>query len=163
MRPTDIFAWLSLRLQGAHSNVHYPNLSYVQTHFKLEPSKEYGNMDPLMMTRQILDTYHSLTNFEKTPAAIDRARHAVLMMAYRFHPTDLSRMPFGVALPLKEAARLCQDQPQMDWPPIVYTVIGRLDLAKMAGGDTTGMGFGDAYRHKKEFVSFFAHILHPIF
>lgn len=41
-------------------------------------------------------------------------------------------MPFGVALPIREAIYRCREQPCSDWSEEVCLLIGRQDLTKQA-------------------------------
>ena len=44
--------------------------------------------------------------------------------------TILEHLPFGLAVPLREAARTAQLSPAGDWPVAAYRIIGREDLAE---------------------------------
>lgn len=46
------------------------------------------------------------------------------------HGTIMDRLPFGLAVPLREVARTCQLSPAGDWPIAAYKLIGRNDLAE---------------------------------
>uniref|UniRef100_A0A8C9U516 Anaphase-promoting complex subunit 1 n=1 Tax=Scleropages formosus TaxID=113540 RepID=A0A8C9U516_SCLFO len=45
---------------------------------------------------------------------------------------DLESVPFGVALPIRDAIYQCREQPCSDWPEDVCLLIGRQDLTKQA-------------------------------
>lgn len=45
---------------------------------------------------------------------------------------DLESVPFGVALPIREAIYRCREQPCSDWSEEVCLLIGRQDLTKQA-------------------------------
>lgn len=45
---------------------------------------------------------------------------------------DLESVPFGVALPIREAIYRCREQPYSDWSEEVCLLIGRQDLTKQA-------------------------------
>ena len=45
---------------------------------------------------------------------------------------DLESVPFGVALPIREAIYHCREQPCSDWSEEVCLLIGRQDLTKQA-------------------------------
>lgn len=47
---------------------------------------------------------------------------------------DIGRLTFGIALPLREALRLCQLEAPENWRPSAYELISRPDLAKQIGG-----------------------------
>uniref|UniRef100_A0A8C6NM56 Anaphase promoting complex subunit 1 n=1 Tax=Nothobranchius furzeri TaxID=105023 RepID=A0A8C6NM56_NOTFU len=50
----------------------------------------------------------------------------------RFTLKDLESVPFGVALPIREAIYRCREQPCSDWSEEVCLLIGRQDLTKQA-------------------------------
>lgn len=45
---------------------------------------------------------------------------------------DLETLPFGIALPIRDAIYHCREQPAADWPEAVCLLIGRQDLSKQA-------------------------------
>uniref|UniRef100_A0A8U8B5V0 Anaphase-promoting complex subunit 1 n=1 Tax=Geospiza parvula TaxID=87175 RepID=A0A8U8B5V0_GEOPR len=45
---------------------------------------------------------------------------------------DLESLPFGVALPIRDAIYQCREKPASDWPEAVCLLIGRQDLSKQA-------------------------------
>uniref|UniRef100_M4ARY5 Anaphase promoting complex subunit 1 n=1 Tax=Xiphophorus maculatus TaxID=8083 RepID=M4ARY5_XIPMA len=51
---------------------------------------------------------------------------------WSFTLKDLESVPFGVALPIREAIYQCREQPSSDWPEEVCLLIGRQDLTKQA-------------------------------
>jgi hypothetical protein len=54
------------------------------------------------------------------------------MVKLSFTLEDLDDLPFGIALPIREALRICQMNPPSAWPLAAYELLGRKDLAKMA-------------------------------
>uniref|UniRef100_A0A3B3ZG24 Uncharacterized protein n=1 Tax=Periophthalmus magnuspinnatus TaxID=409849 RepID=A0A3B3ZG24_9GOBI len=55
---------------------------------------------------------------------------------------DLESVPFGVALPIREAIYRCREQPCSDWSEEVCLLIGRQDLTKQAHKMTLSVGSG---------------------
>uniref|UniRef100_A0A3Q3W0X4 Anaphase-promoting complex subunit 1 n=1 Tax=Mola mola TaxID=94237 RepID=A0A3Q3W0X4_MOLML len=55
---------------------------------------------------------------------------------------DLESVPFGVALPIREAVYRCREQPCSDWSEDVCLLIGRQDLTKQAHKMTLSVGSG---------------------
>uniref|UniRef100_UPI003AAE3DC1 anaphase-promoting complex subunit 1 n=1 Tax=Centroberyx gerrardi TaxID=166262 RepID=UPI003AAE3DC1 len=53
---------------------------------------------------------------------------------------DLESVPFGVALPIREAIYRCREQPCSDWSEEVCLLIGRQDLTKQAHKMTVAKG-----------------------
>uniref|UniRef100_A0A3B5Q131 Anaphase promoting complex subunit 1 n=1 Tax=Xiphophorus maculatus TaxID=8083 RepID=A0A3B5Q131_XIPMA len=56
----------------------------------------------------------------------------VWLTSQGFTLKDLESVPFGVALPIREAIYQCREQPSSDWPEEVCLLIGRQDLTKQA-------------------------------
>uniref|UniRef100_A0A8C8SQU8 Anaphase-promoting complex subunit 1 n=1 Tax=Pelusios castaneus TaxID=367368 RepID=A0A8C8SQU8_9SAUR len=56
----------------------------------------------------------------------------VWMTSVGFTLRDLESLPFGVALPIRDAIYHCREQPASDWPEAVCLLIGRQDLSKQA-------------------------------
>uniref|UniRef100_A0A2K5BY70 Anaphase-promoting complex subunit 1 n=1 Tax=Aotus nancymaae TaxID=37293 RepID=A0A2K5BY70_AOTNA len=56
----------------------------------------------------------------------------VWMTNVGFTLRDLETLPFGVALPIRDAIYHCREQPASDWPEAVCLLIGRQDLSKQA-------------------------------
>ncbi|KAB0402223.1 hypothetical protein E2I00_003075, partial [Balaenoptera physalus] len=59
-------------------------------------------------------------------------RLVVWMTNVGFALRDLETLPFGVALPIRDAIYHCREQPASDWPEAVCLLIGRQDLSKQA-------------------------------
>lgn len=57
---------------------------------------------------------------------------ASLITGTGFTLKDLESVPFGVALPIREAIYRCREQPCSDWSEEVCLLIGRQDLTKQA-------------------------------
>lgn len=55
-----------------------------------------------------------------------------LLTGLGFTLKDLESVPFGVALPIREAIYRCREQPCSDWSEEVCLLIGRQDLTKQA-------------------------------
>lgn len=58
--------------------------------------------------------------------------HNSLITGLGFTLKDLESVPFGVALPIREAIYRCREQPCSDWLEEVCLLIGRQDLTKQA-------------------------------
>uniref|UniRef100_A0A8C5E795 Anaphase-promoting complex subunit 1 n=1 Tax=Gouania willdenowi TaxID=441366 RepID=A0A8C5E795_GOUWI len=56
----------------------------------------------------------------------------VWLASQGFTLKDLESVPFGVALPIREAVYRCREQPSADWSEEVCVLIGRQDLTKQA-------------------------------
>lgn len=55
-----------------------------------------------------------------------------LLIGAGFTLKDLESVPFGVALPIREAIYRCREQPCSNWSEEVCLLIGRQDLTKQA-------------------------------
>ncbi|KAJ3090790.1 Anaphase-promoting complex subunit 1 [Quaeritorhiza haematococci] len=56
------------------------------------------------------------------------------MVREEFKLKELDCLPFGIALPLREAIRKCKKNPPGGWSPEAYVLVGREDLAEQATG-----------------------------
>jgi hypothetical protein len=56
------------------------------------------------------------------------------MVKSNFKLKDVDCLPFGVALPLREAIRSCRATPPSSWGAEAYALIGREDLAQQFTG-----------------------------
>uniref|UniRef100_A0A3Q2P210 Anaphase-promoting complex subunit 1 n=1 Tax=Fundulus heteroclitus TaxID=8078 RepID=A0A3Q2P210_FUNHE len=68
--------------------------------------------------------------------------YSCLSITVGFTLKDLESVPFGVALPIREAICQCREQPSSDWPEEVCLLIGRQDLTKQAHKMTLSVGSG---------------------
>ncbi|KAK7806339.1 hypothetical protein U0070_020191 [Myodes glareolus] len=59
-------------------------------------------------------------------------RLVVWMTNVGFTLRDLETLPFGIALPIRDAIYHCREQPDSDWSEAVCLLIGRQDLSKQA-------------------------------
>ncbi|KAH0510942.1 Anaphase-promoting complex subunit 1 [Microtus ochrogaster] len=59
-------------------------------------------------------------------------RLVIWMTDVGFTLRDLETLPFGIALPIRDAIYHCREQPDSDWSEAVCLLIGRQDLSKQA-------------------------------
>ncbi|KAI1240326.1 Anaphase-promoting complex subunit 1 [Lamprotornis superbus] len=72
-------------------------------------------------------------SFKSSTSVSSLAEKLVLWMtSVGFTLRDLESLPFGVALPIRDAIYQCREQPASDWPEAVCLLIGRQDLSKQA-------------------------------
>ncbi|ELK26073.1 Anaphase-promoting complex subunit 1 [Myotis davidii] len=72
-------------------------------------------------------------SFRHSPSVSSLAERLVVWMAnVGFTLRDLETLPFGIALPIRDAIYHCREQPAADWPEAVCLLIGRQDLSKQA-------------------------------
>lgn len=66
--------------------------------------------------------------------------HGCFVFGSGFTLKDLESVPFGVALPIRDAIYQCREQPCSDWSEDVCLLIGRQDLTKQAHKLTLAKG-----------------------
>uniref|UniRef100_A0A8C3XYI1 Anaphase-promoting complex subunit 1 n=1 Tax=Catharus ustulatus TaxID=91951 RepID=A0A8C3XYI1_CATUS len=147
--PPSIFQWLSSCLKGEGVQP-YPYLPGICERSKLvvlsvalyilgdesavlnEAShylyKITSGRDALTPSWQCLEC-----SFKPSTSVSSLAEKLVLWMtSVGFTLRDLESLPFGVALPIRDAIYQCREQPASDWPEAVCLLIGRQDLSKQA-------------------------------
>ncbi|GAA5888864.1 hypothetical protein JCM5296_005019 [Sporobolomyces johnsonii] len=157
--PPDIFQHLSSLLSSppsAASTSSAFDLPSICSRFNcLSPSLYYGlSAQPLVLTSQILEIYSllspSASSSTISPSAsttTTRAQSAVLRMhALGWTSSDLARLQLGVALPLREAIRMCQLDAPEGWSAGAYALIGRRDLERQAKSGREADGAEDEVR-----------------
>jgi anaphase-promoting complex subunit 1 len=127
--------YLQFRLYNPATTCSPTHLNAIAALFSYEPSHFYGLVDPLRATTQMMSIYEALSNANDTSTASTRAQKAVRQVhQLDWKLDDINRLVFGVALPLREAIRLCQLESPENWPPEAYNLIRRPDLARQNGG-----------------------------
>uniref|UniRef100_A0A452U3R7 Anaphase-promoting complex subunit 1 n=1 Tax=Ursus maritimus TaxID=29073 RepID=A0A452U3R7_URSMA len=75
----------------------------------------------------------SVFSFKHSTSVSSLAERLVVWMTnVGFTLRDLETLPFGIALPIRDAIYHCREQPASDWPEAVCLLIGRQDLSKQA-------------------------------
>lgn len=87
------------------------------------------------------------------PASSPCERLVLAMVEEGFRLEDIESIPYGVALPLREAMRSCRQNPPGNWPQEAYVLIGREDLAKMLMTSPTPSDGGEGDYSKSNTVS----------
>jgi anaphase-promoting complex subunit 1 len=119
--------------------------------FGITPGFAYGRLDPLLSLDHLTAIYRCLAD-NTIVETQKRAENAMFrMVTSRLGPEFMSRLPIGLAAPLREAARTCQLSPPGDWPLAAYHAIGRNDLAASAS-DAPDLLFSDGYKQIKDFI-----------
>uniref|UniRef100_A0A8D2Q607 Anaphase-promoting complex subunit 1 n=1 Tax=Varanus komodoensis TaxID=61221 RepID=A0A8D2Q607_VARKO len=111
--PPSIFQWLSSCLKGERVSP-YPYLPGICERSKLVV---------LSVVLYILGDERAVSN---------EASNYLSKITSGFTLRDLESLPFGVALPIRDAIYHCRQQPASDWPEAVCLLIGRQDLSKQA-------------------------------
>lgn len=134
--PPNILHRLASLLAGRSTGPWVPPHD-LAAHLDFSPSSFYGTVDPCRTTADILEIYERLSpHFHASESPSLRAQNAVLEMDRRGWTIErLEKVAFGVALPLREAIRLCQLEAPENWPPSAYELVRRPDLAQQIGGE----------------------------
>uniref|UniRef100_A0A8D2NNA4 Anaphase-promoting complex subunit 1 n=1 Tax=Zosterops lateralis melanops TaxID=1220523 RepID=A0A8D2NNA4_ZOSLA len=123
--PPSIFQWLSSCLKGEGVQP-YPYLPGICERSKLVVLVSTGGQAIQAMCLV-------LCSFKTSTSVSSLAEKLVLWMtSVGFTLRDLESLPFGVALPIRDAIYQCREQPASDWPEAVCLLIGRQDLSKQA-------------------------------
>ena len=107
----------------------FPNLISSQHQFS-----ELGKLNLFPQIRLLCNIYDRLSYCFKRPI-LSRAHETVYWMAQNGVTTDWIRsLSFGIAMPIWEMIRICQNFPPISWSPAEYGFIFRPDLAAKVGG-----------------------------
>jgi anaphase-promoting complex subunit 1 len=117
-----------------------PHTRNLGSHFGLQPSFAFGNLEPLSTLAQLTTLYMCMAD-DKVSETERRAHHVVqAMLRLKTGVQLLGTLPIGIAAPIREAVRTCQGLPPPGWSPHGYRLVDRNDLAE---GINHG---GDAWR-----------------
>uniref|UniRef100_A0A8C9G0Q5 Anaphase-promoting complex subunit 1 n=1 Tax=Pavo cristatus TaxID=9049 RepID=A0A8C9G0Q5_PAVCR len=122
--PPSIFQWLSSCLKGGR----------VQPYPYLPGICERSKLVILSVALYILGDESAVSN-EASPylyRITSGQQKQQIEQDDVFAFLDLETLPFGVALPIRDAIYYCREQPASDWPEAVCVLIGRQDLSKQA-------------------------------
>uniref|UniRef100_A0A669DML5 Anaphase-promoting complex subunit 1 n=1 Tax=Oreochromis niloticus TaxID=8128 RepID=A0A669DML5_ORENI len=111
--PPCVFSWLSSCLRGEESPP-FPYLPGI-----------------CQRTRLLVVSYALYVIGDENATSTDVSKYLAKLSA-GFTLKDLESVPFGVALPIREAIYRCREQPCSDWSEEVCLLIGRQDLTKQA-------------------------------
>lgn len=151
--PPDIYSWIEDCLNGTRQS--FPLLrgtnnpcerirSICRFYHLLKFGTEYVNDDlinfepieniPMAITVEMVKSPRTSpikANKSKSNLWRDRAKLTVAALTEEFIDiNDLDTIPFGIALPLREAIYEVRKHPPHDWPPRCYYFVGRYDLAQ---------------------------------
>lgn len=76
-----------------------------------------------------------VANFSQDNCDSGKSKLKLFLLSFNykgFTLRDLETLPFGIALPIRDAIYHCREQPASDWPEAVCLLIGRQDLSKQA-------------------------------
>uniref|UniRef100_A0A493T2D3 Anaphase-promoting complex subunit 1 n=1 Tax=Anas platyrhynchos platyrhynchos TaxID=8840 RepID=A0A493T2D3_ANAPP len=140
--PPSIFQWLSSCLKGEGVQP-YPYLPGICERSKLVVVSValYILGDESAVSNEASHYLYKITSgkdalicsFRHSTSVSSLAEKLVIWMTnVGFTLRDLESLPFGVALPIRDAIYYCREQPASDWPEAVCLLIGRQDLSKQA-------------------------------
>ncbi|KAH0622807.1 hypothetical protein JD844_025492 [Phrynosoma platyrhinos] len=149
VQPPSIFQWLSSCLKGENVTP-YPYLPGICERSKLvvlsvalyilgderavlNEASNYLSKITSGPRKQQTELEEPRCSSRPSTSASSLAEKLVLWMTnVGFTLRDLESLPFGVALPIRDAIYHCRQQPASDWPEAVCLLIGRQDLSKQA-------------------------------
>ncbi|XP_054840642.1 anaphase-promoting complex subunit 1 [Eublepharis macularius] len=147
--PPSIFQWLSSCLKG-ESVPPYPYLPGICERSKLlvlsvvlyifgdetavsnEASNYLSKITSGQQKQQTEQEEYGCSLRHSTSTSSLAEKLVIWMTNVGFTLRDLESLPFGVALPIRDAIYHCRQQPASDWPEAVCLLIGRQDLSKQA-------------------------------
>uniref|UniRef100_A0A8B9NFK9 Anaphase promoting complex subunit 1 n=1 Tax=Accipiter nisus TaxID=211598 RepID=A0A8B9NFK9_9AVES len=136
--PPSIFQWLSSCLKGEGVQP-YPYLPGVCERSKLvvlvrTSVKRICFILSAYIYWLLLDSplFYRCSFSHSTSVSSLAEKLVIWMTNVGFTLRDLESLPFGVALPIRDAIYYCREQPASDWPEAVCLLIGRQDLSKQA-------------------------------
>ncbi|OWK53409.1 Anaphase-promoting complex subunit 1 [Lonchura striata] len=147
--PPSIFQWMSSCLKGEGVQP-YPYLPGICERSKLvilsvalyilgdesavlNETSHYLYKITSGQRKQQMEQDDNRCSFKSSTSVSSLAEKLVLWMtSVGFTLRDLESLPFGVALPIRDAIYQCREQPASDWPEAICLLIGRQDLSKQA-------------------------------
>uniref|UniRef100_A0A3Q2CTV5 Anaphase-promoting complex subunit 1 n=1 Tax=Cyprinodon variegatus TaxID=28743 RepID=A0A3Q2CTV5_CYPVA len=142
--PPCVFSWLSSCLRGEESSP-FPYLPGICQRTKLlvlsyalyiigDDNATSTNVSKYLFKLSAGIFYSFFFFFDTYPGVFGNSIiiYPCLSTVVGFTLKDLESVPFGVALPIREAIYRCREQPSSDWPEAVCLLIGRQDLTKQA-------------------------------
>ncbi|XP_077884433.1 anaphase-promoting complex subunit 1 isoform X2 [Ictidomys tridecemlineatus] len=147
--PPSIYQWVSSCLKG-EGMPPYPYLPGICERSRLvvlsvalyilgdessvsEEASQYLSKITLAPQKSQVDQEENSFSFRHATSVSSLAEKLVVWMtSVGFTERDLETLPFGVALPIRDAIYHCREQPASDWPEAVCLLIGRQDLSKQA-------------------------------
>uniref|UniRef100_A0A3Q3B1W3 Anaphase promoting complex subunit 1 n=1 Tax=Kryptolebias marmoratus TaxID=37003 RepID=A0A3Q3B1W3_KRYMA len=132
-KPPCVFSWLSSCLRGEESSPfpYLPGICQRTRLLVLHGSVSYH--EPQLYLGYCC--LHNNLNWVSmgVVTSVSLAEQLVVWLTSQgFTLKDLESVPFGVALPIREAIYRCREQPCSDWSEEVCLLIGRQDLTKQA-------------------------------
>ncbi|CAG8532055.1 7553_t:CDS:2, partial [Acaulospora morrowiae] len=132
--PPDIFRWILKCLRHeVERNDNFPDIKDISQIFSVSKIEEnlIHDFDCCSRTRKVSLIYNTLVNEGERSTILE-------IVKIGFSIKDIDSLPFGVAIPLREAIRTCRDEPPSNWPGEAYILIGREDLAELSYGVPIG-------------------------
>ncbi len=149
--PPDISAILYGRVSNPEWKVPWFDALELAARFRIQPSFAYGDVDPVESMKRLTSAYMKLADPD-IKRNVKRAENAVKQMVISgIGENFISKLPLGIAAPLREALRTCQLSPPPDWPLSAYKEISRDDVAASAN-PAPDMMMKNGYRTVKEYL-----------
>ncbi|CAG8474689.1 1003_t:CDS:2 [Acaulospora colombiana] len=132
--PPDIFQWiLECIRHGMRKNQCFLDVKDISKIFSVSKIEEklIHDFDCCSRTRKINSIYKALINEGERSMILE-------MVKVGYSIKYIDSLPFGVAIPLREAIRKCREEPPSNWPGEAYILVGREDLAELSCGIPVG-------------------------
>uniref|UniRef100_A0A8D0Y0E0 Anaphase-promoting complex subunit 1 n=1 Tax=Sus scrofa TaxID=9823 RepID=A0A8D0Y0E0_PIG len=147
--PPSIYQWVSSCLKG-EGMPPYPYLPGICERSRLvvlsialyilgdessvsDESSQYLSRISIAPQKSQAEQEENRFSFKHSTSVSSLAERLVVWMTnVGFTLRDLETLPFGIALPIRDAIYHCREQPASDWPEAVCLLIGRQDLSKQA-------------------------------
>jgi anaphase-promoting complex subunit 1 len=149
--PPDIYTYLRRRITGKEAAYPLPG-DLLQTSRLLGQWQELGEVRPLRLTPLVINVYNALcpdTNLPLQPAVMRASQAVLVMVASGLDEKWVDNLAIAVAIPIREAMKICQGSPPRDWPVDAYRFVGRSDQAIQSLALA-----GDEFQRNVETVSF---------
>ncbi|CAG8436254.1 8034_t:CDS:2 [Ambispora gerdemannii] len=128
LSPPNIYQWILYRLRTKGVITQFPSVHDIGLLFNIPCPEIIRDFDCCTRTLKVCGFCNEL--FAVGPASM-----ILKMVQEGFKLKDVDALPFGIALPLREAIRKCRMRPPNDWPGDAYILIGREDLAELISGN----------------------------
>lgn len=141
--PPSIYSWFESIISNTTKPEPFPqisSLSGLAVNEKVTPLPPLGSL--CSQTSLVVSFYNCLFHSSSVRVGLNNKNQrqilneklVEIMVKSNFKLKDVDRLPFGVALPLRQAIRSCRTTPPSSWGADAYALIGREDLAQQFTG-----------------------------
>ncbi|KAI9032149.1 hypothetical protein DFJ74DRAFT_601859, partial [Hyaloraphidium curvatum] len=130
--PADIYRWVydAIKTRGITSS--YPTITDLRKHYSIA----LGAVNPQLVPHTGTTCFAAPRLCAVYKSLVEGGAQICVeaMVEWKLMPQDLDCLPDGLALPLREALRICRAKPPKGWSGDAYTLLAREDLAEQVGG-----------------------------